>query len=291
VNASSRVQPRSELRREVEDRLAAAGLANAASEARWIVEAASDPGAAGSSEVRVESMVESMVERRLAGEPLQYVLGTWAFRDLELLVDPRVLIPRPETEVVAQLAIDEAERLGARAPDAAVLAVDLGTGSGALALSLASELPGVTVWATDASPAALAVARDNLRRMPTLTSRVHMVEGDWLDALPATVRGRVQLIVTNPPYVAEPEVGGLPTEVARYEPREALVSGPRGLDAITEILRAAPEWLAPRGVVVCELAPHQAAAGCELAAAAGFDPIRIESDLAGRDRVLVARLA
>jgi release factor glutamine methyltransferase len=248
---------------------------------------------------RADEQVAGMVARRAAGEPLQYVLGAWSFRGLDLLVDPRVLIPRPETEVTAEVAIDEALRLGARRGAADPWAgaattytvVDLGTGSGALALALAAELPDAEVWATDVSEDALAVARANLAGAGLPATRVRLAAGNWFDALPRELQGHLRVIVANPPYVAETELAALPPEVAHHEPSDALVSGPTGLEAIEAIVADAPWWLEPgRGALVCELAPHQADAVVERARAAGFADAFVRPDLTGRERVLVARL-
>jgi release factor glutamine methyltransferase len=240
--------------------------------------------------------VDAMSARRVRGEPLQYVLGSWEFRGIDLMVDPRVLIPRPETEVVAQVAIDELARAGARTGKAnpwsggitEFAVADLGTGSGALALALVTQLPDAAVWATDASEPALAVARANLSSIGVAATRVRLVQGDWFDALPLELRGELRLVVSNPPYVSEAEFDDLPIEVAAYEPTRALVSGPTGLECLERIVRHAPHWLAPGGVLVCEHAPHQADAVRELARAAGFTRIEVRPDLTGRDRALVA---
>jgi release factor glutamine methyltransferase len=229
--------------------------------------------------------VDAMVGRRAAGEPLQYVLGRWGFRSLDLLVDRRALIPRPETEVVAELAIEELRRLGGG--DRPVTAVDLGTGSGALALSLAADVLTAEVWGTDRSTDALAVARANLAGLGRPGSRVRLAAGDWFAALPAELRGRLDLVVSNPPYVGEDEA--LPPEVADWEPREALVAGPAGDEALLGILAEAPSWLARPGTVVLELAPAQAASVATGATAAGAAEVRVRPDLTGRERVLVAR--
>src|SRR3954469_8101572 len=171
---------------------------------------------------RAVPFVEEMATRRLPGEPLQYVVGRWGFRRLDLLVDRRVLIPRPETEQVVEVAIDEARRLGA----APLVAADLGTGSGAIALSLATELHGAEVWGVDVSADALAVARANLTGIGMFAAtRVRLVEGSWFAVLPEDLRGRFGLIVSNPPYVAEDEE--LPPELS-WEPPGALVAGPTG---------------------------------------------------------------
>jgi release factor glutamine methyltransferase len=259
-------------------------------ELRWIVERASGMGPAElvaaldrPATEREAMFVEQMVERRAAGEPLQYVLGRWGFRTLDLLVDTRVLIPRPETEVVAELAID-----AARAIDGTALTVDLGTGSGAIALSLAAELwPDVEVWATDASADALAVARANLAGLGRRAGVIRLVEGDWFDALPTDLRGRIDVLVTNPPYVASTDE--LPREVADWEPVSALRSGPDGLDAIRRIVAGSAEWLRPGGTLVVEIGESQGEAVRDTARTAGLVDVRVEPDLAGRDRALLAR--
>ncbi|MGH9277006.1 MAG: peptide chain release factor N(5)-glutamine methyltransferase [Acidimicrobiales bacterium] len=224
-----------------------------------------------------------MIERRAAGEPLQYVLGRWGFRTLDLYVDRRVLIPRPETEAVVEVALGELR--GVERPTV----VDLGTGSGAIALSVAVEVPGATVWATDASADALAVARANLAGIGSrVAPRVQMAEGRWYDALPGELRGRIDLIVSNPPYVAADE--DLPAEVADWEPAGALVAGATGLEAVVEIVAEAPKWLARPGRLVVEIAPHQAVTVEAMAHQASFTAIDVRPDLTGRLRAVVARL-
>ncbi|MDA8070378.1 MAG: peptide chain release factor N(5)-glutamine methyltransferase [Actinomycetota bacterium] len=268
----------------------------------------------------VVDAVHDIVERRLAGEPLQYLLGAWPFRRLELTVDHRVLIPRPETEVVVGHALDELERAvaeggdpwpAARGPGRAwrtdqpgqgagggVLAVDLGTGSGAIALSLAVEGPGLlggrtlAVWGVDDSPDALAVAQRNLvatRETYPAMADVELVEGDWFEALPRSLLGAVTLVVANPPYVSEAEWATLDPEVREHEPRRALVGGPEGGEAIDRIVQTASRWLAPWGVLVIEVAPHQADDVALQALVHGFDGVLVRPDLAGRSRAVVAR--
>jgi release factor glutamine methyltransferase len=259
-------------------------------EARWIVsEAASDPWPYLLDEVvsvRAKGYFDQMVERRAAGEPLQYVLGRWPFRQLELIVDRRVLIPRPETEQVVEVALRELGLLGS---DPVV--VDLGTGSGAIALSVAAEARPGAVWATDASPDAIAMARANLVGLGgSRAPKVRLLVGSWWDALPVELRGQISLVISNPPYVSTDEMASLPPLVADWEPPSALHGGVRGMDAIEVIVAGAPDWLARPGTLVVELAPHQAAHASALARAAGFVEIRVEKDLAGRDRALVARL-
>lgn len=232
---------------------------------------------------------DRLLERRLAGEPLQYVLGAWGFRTLDLLVDRRVLIPRPETEVVVERALAELDRIRSYAAvgGRALVAVDLGTGSGAIGLSLAVERPGVDVWLTDASGDALAVARANLAGLGRAGTRVRVVEGSWFDALPGELAGTIDLIVSNPPYVGLDD--DLPEAVRAWEPTSALLAGPDGLDDIRVLVRESPRWLRTGGALVVELAPDQAATVAELAAEVGFTGVSVEPDLAGRSRCLIAR--
>jgi release factor glutamine methyltransferase len=230
----------------------------------------------------------SMLDRRASGEPVQYVLGHWAFRKLDLMVDRRVLIPRPETEVVVEVALAELSRLEAVSP----LVADLGTGSGAIALSIATERADVEAWATDISEDALVVASANLAGLGVqAVGRVQLAKGSWWKALPSDLRGAVDLAVVNPPYVAETELPGLPFEVSGWEPRGALVAGPSGLEALEEIVKEAPGWLAGTSALVVEIAPHQADAVKALALGAGFSEVLVRPDLTGRHRTLVARQA
>jgi release factor glutamine methyltransferase len=245
---------------------------------------------------RAAGALETLVGRRRAGEPLQYVLGSWTFRGIDLLVDRRVLIPRPETEVLAEVAIAEAARLGLRVgrpdpwatttPDAVVC--DLGTGSGAVALALAAALPDVQVWATDVSAGALAVARANLAGSGGAAVRVRLATGSWFAALPPALAGRVHLVVSNPPYVREDEFAALPPEVRDWEPAEALVSGPTGMEAVAEILADAPRWLTRPGTVVLEVATERAEVAAALARQLAYARVELHPDLAGRPRILVA---
>jgi release factor glutamine methyltransferase len=275
-------------------------------EARFIVDEVLDvgPGGPRPGVVPTAAAVEAraMAARRAAGEPLQYIFGHWPFRGLDLRVDPRVLIPRPETEQVVQVALGEARRLRRLRPEMGLVTVDAGTGSGAIALALATELGADVVeeiWATDTSAGALEVATANLeaclaaaaaaRPLPS----VALVEGSWLGPLPPRLRGRVDLVVSNPPYVTEEEWAVLAPEV-RAEPRQALVAGPgrqgaAGLADVEAVLEEARRWLARPGAVVVELAPAQAGAAQDRAQQLGYDEVRVEPDLAGRPRALVAR--
>ncbi len=266
-----------------------------AREARWLVQHVDGDSA--------RALV--LADRRAAGEPLQYVLGRWPFRSLELAVDTRVLIPRPETEQVVEVALSELASLQLSSEgfddEDPVICVDLGTGSGAIALSLATEgrthAPGLQVWATDASRDALEVAGANLeelaRRDPDGARRVRLREGSWFEALPAEVAGQVSLVVANPPYVAETEFSLLDPTVRLWEPRSALVApdgrGVGGLGDIETIVAGALPWMKPGGVLVVEIDPAQAEATLATARQAGWDRAETRRDLAGRIRMVVAR--
>lgn len=276
---------------EAEPRLAAAGVESPEVSVRRIIERAAgfDGGeyALGLSEPATERAMgffDAMVERRLAGEPLQYVLGEWSFRTLDLMVDRRVLIPRPETEQVVEVALAELDALGSDAPRV----LDLGTGSGAIALSVAVERPASRVWAADVSPEAMDVARANLAGIGQAGTRVTLVEGSWFDALPRDMQGTLDLVISNPPYVAASDP--LPAEVADWEPTGALIPGPTGLEAIEQIIAGAPVWLRRPGALVVELAPSQGDDAVALARAADFTAAHVAPDLTGRARALVARI-
>lgn len=236
---------------------------------------------------RAAAHLDAMVERRCLGEPLQYVVGSWSFRTLDLFVDRRVLIPRPETEQVVERALQELDRVTGKA-SAASTVVDLGTGSGAIALAIAAERPAAQVWAMDVSADALSVARANLAGLGTrLAPRVRLLEGSWFEPLPAELRGAVDLVVANPPYVAADEE--LPSVVRDWEPTEALLAGATGLEALEVIVGEAPGWLRRGGALVSEIGIAQAAAVTELAVAAGFTDVDVYYDLTERPRILAAR--
>ena len=228
---------------------------------------------------------DALVARRSAGEPLQYVLGSWGFRGLDLLVDRRVLIPRPETEWVVEQALG---LLPAGSDAGSQVVVDLGTGSGAIALSIAQErFPHVRVVATDVSDDALDVARANLAGLGRRAAAVELHLGSWWDAVPPELQGGLDLVVSNPPYIGADEA--LPPEVADWEPRGALVPGAAGTEDLEVVLAGAAEWLRPGGWVVCEIGETQGAAVAAIAAAAGLVDVAVRPDLSGRDRMVVAR--
>jgi len=269
-------------------------------QASWIVEHCE---ARTTNPADMADMVRALAERRAAGEPLQYVLGTWQFRTLELEVDRRVLIPRPETEQVVEVALGELARIARERggdPDP-LICVDLGTGSGAIALSLAVEGPrtamAVEVWASDASTDALEVAGANLQGLMATdelaAGRVELVRGSWFAALPARLARRVDLIVSNPPYVTEAEYDTLDPVVREWEPVSALVAqrgrgGVAGMSDIEQVVAGAGLWLRPSGALVVELAPSQAYASIDAARRAGFSRVGTARDLAGRVRMLEA---
>ncbi len=322
---------------------------------------ATSPGATSPAATQAQrDLLAALVARRQAGEPLQYVLGHWSFRSIELAVDRRVLIPRPETEQVVEQALAELRRVAGersgrasgagRGPGADATAspgvdataspgrevsgrggpvvVDLGTGSGAIAFSVAveagPELPDLMVWATDLSDKALAVARANREALigsdrpddggpaakaggaadragagplPSGALRalrsLRFARGSWFDALPASLRGGIALVVANPPYVSSTDYVCLDPGVRDWEPELALVAGTGtggvgGTAEIETIVREAPRWLVPGGTLVVEIDPAQADGAIDLARRVGFGAVRTERDLAGRNRMLVA---
>lgn len=271
-------------------------------EARWLLEeVAGDRWASLRAHVDEPAPEEAhgalleLVRRRRSGEPLQHVLGHWSFRRLELLVDDRALIPRPETEVVVELALAELDAAGPPHPargggPGQLLAADLGTGSGAIACSLVTERRNVAVLAIDRSPRALSLAAANVARLDhRAASRVRLLRADWYGPLRCAPPAGLNLVVANPPYLAEEELVGLDPVVRDHEPREALVAGPSGLEAVAAVVGGAPSVLAAGGALVVEIAPAQAAPVLELARAAGAREARVEPDLTGRERALVAR--
>ena len=234
--------------------------------------------------LRPEELAEfkARLQRRARREPLQYIAGHADFRELRLRVDRRVLIPRPETEVLV------GEVLAWAAGRAGATAVDVGTGSGAIALSLAVEGAFSRVVATDVSPDALALAEENARDAAP-DAAVEFRLGHLLEAVAGE---RFDVVVSNPPYVGEEERASLDPEVREWEPAEALFSGAGGLDVLRELVRSAPEHLRPGGLLALEIGASQAAAVAELVrAAGGFGEPRIRRDLAGRERIVLAERA
>jgi len=274
------------------DALVAMGVPEARLDAEVLLAAASGRGRAsliadpsGPVPPAVARLYGEFVRRRLRREPVAYIVGTKGFRRIELAVDRRVLVPRPETELLVEVAL---ERRPGRV-------LDVGTGSGAIALALADELPEARIVATDTSPGALEVARANAERL-SLGERVHfevgtVPEGEAFD-----------LVIANLPYVAERDWAGLEPEVTQWEPREALLAGEDGLDAYRELLAPmdagpaeclrptfsdAPEVLAGTAAVAVEIGEGQAVEVAELMRDAGFAEVSVREDLAGIERVVV----
>ncbi len=234
---------------------------------------------------RCVASLDAMIARLSGGEPLQYVLGSWGFRTLDVFVDKRVLIPRPETEEVAGHAIAAVKQCVAANGSAKV--VDLGTGSGVIGLSIAAECDNVDVWLTDASHDALTVARANLAGLGRKGSTVTLQHGDWFEALDADLQGACDVIVSNPPYCAPDDAFGV--NVQEYEPDSALVSGPTGLEDLDHIIANAPNWLTKQGTLVVEFAPGQETHLC-VEAQNSFSYVEAIKDIAGRYRCLVAKI-
>lgn len=214
--------------------------------------------------------------QRCTGVPLQHLTGEQQFMDLLLRVRPGVFVPRPETEVLVERAL---ELLPERE---ASIVVDVGTGTGAVALALKRYRPEASVFATDSSPEASALARENARR---LGLAVGVLEGDLFAPLPGALRGRVDLVVSNPPYITREEYQGLPPDV-RADPYEALVGG---TDVHRRLADESPRWLRPGGWLVLEIGASQAGEVRSLLDP-GFDEVEVLSDLAGRDRIVRGRL-
>lgn len=229
--------------------------------------------------------LRELVRRRGNRAPLQHLTGTTGFLGHELQVTPDVLVPRPETERLAQLAL---ERLASRPGEPRAL--DFGTGSGCLAISLAAGVPAARVTALDISPAALAVAAANAGRAG-VADRLRWVEGDGFRRAPEEVAGagRFGLVVSNPPYVASAEIATLEPEVRDHDPRVALDGGPDGLDIHRRLASAAGAWLEPDGWLLAEFGDGQAPALGEIYGAAGWREWTVEKDLSGRERVLIVR--
>ncbi len=215
--------------------------------------------------------------RRRSGEPLQYIEGSTDFGPITLLVDARALIPRPETERMWELAI---EMLG---QNEAPSIIDVGTGSGNLALALRATFPRARVVATDISATAIDLARENAGN---LGLDVEFISGDLFDPVAPSLRGTIDLIVSNPPYVASGEWSALPAEVRDHEPMNALVAGPQGTEMLERIADEAQSWLRPGGQLLCEIGETQ---GHEcLALFARYRP-EILPDLTGRPRFVAGR--
>ncbi len=230
---------------------------------------------------RLSALWLDRVERH---QPVQYLLGTTFWRDLELVVSPAVLIPRPETESIIDIALavtDSHQQQG--------IWVDLGTGSGAIAIAIARALPAARVFAVDISPAALAIAKINATRSGAI-DRIDFSQGSWWSSL-SHLQGRVAVMLSNPPYIPSQELCHLQPEVRDHEPHLALDGGEDGLAAIQILVDTAPEYLQAGGIWLTEMMAGQGGAVAALLAEHGsYTDIQIIDDLAGLDRFAIARL-
>ena len=272
----------------IREELAEKGVADAGLEAEVLIRAALKTDRAGffsnlshRMTATQEAQVGDLLERRTAGEPLAYILGSREFYGLAFYVNPSVLIPRQETELLVDKAL---EYLRARSLERPAVA-DVGTGSGAIAVAIAHQVPGALLYATDSSRDALLVADANRRRHSVLDT-VHLVQSDLLCGL----QKRVNLIVSNPPYLRTGEMANLPGDVAR-EPRHALHGGVDGLDVTRRLIRQAPSHLQPGGQLLVEIAPQQLEAVLQTSyeAFAG-GRVSFAHDLLGLPRVVIAQL-
>jgi len=219
------------------------------------------------------------VRRRAEGMPLQYVTGEMPFRHIIVRVEPGVFIPRPETEVLVQTGIDHITSRSVDAPRV----IDLCTGSGCVACSIAVELPGAHVWAGDRSPDAVRVVTDNAERLG-VADRIDIAQGDLFESIPPELKGTIDVVLANPPYIPSADVPTLSPEVLGYEPELALDGGPDGLDVARRLISEAREWLAPGGLLAMELDERRVKGAVNIMEP-WYEDRYIVKDLAGRDRV------
>jgi release factor glutamine methyltransferase len=255
----------SAVRAETVDRLRAAGCVFAEDEARLLTAAA--PTAAG---------LQGLIDRRVAGEPLEYIVGWVEFHGRRFEVDPGVFVPRRRTELLVEQA-----RL--RASSGSVV-VDLCCGNGAIGATLAALVPGITLHASDLDPGAVRCARRNLRRLDAF-----VYVGDLFDPLPRAVRGRVDVLVANVPYVPTDAVVSMPSEARDHEPLLALDGGADGLDVLRRVAIEAPGWLAPTGQLLIETSRRQAPTAARIFAAAGLVPAIVTDDERGATVLIGSR--
>ena len=273
--------------------LEAAGIENGRQEARWLmsqlmceIPPCSVPCPADLPEWLFEEF-DRRLKRRIGGEPLQYIMGSAEFYDVELLVGPGVLIPRPETEQLVEIALTLAEN--GEAQNSSVVAhscavCDLCTGSGAIALAIAKAMPTAMVTGIDISAAALAYAQKNKERLAL--ANVSFLHGDLFAPLPAG--SRFALITANPPYVSEGDYAALEPVVREHEPALALIGGKDGLDVLRRIAASARGFLLPGGVFISEIGDEQGQAAKELFEANGFPKVETRRDYSGKDRFVIA---
>lgn len=253
--------------------LKAYGVDNAYWEAKWLFDSNFD-------------LFKSRLKQRTEGRPLQHILGSQPFRYLNLKVCPGVFIPRPETELLVEYAI---ATIRARFKDSeSITFVDVGTGAGAIALSLVYELPNASGWAVDASELALSVAGENARAYG-LEDKVNFVHGSLFDDLSKNLHSQVDLVISNPPYVCRREIGGLQTEIKDFEPHQSLDGGLDGLNFYREIVSSSPLFLKEDGFLALEIAKDQAEEVTDLIdKTAKFSCVKVYKDYNSIDRVVIA---
>jgi len=279
--------------------LRAAGIASPEVDARWLVEAASgiDPRRSPGLVLTdvAAGMLADLVARRCGREPLQLVVGTTAFRTIGLRCRAGVFVPRPETEVLAGIAIDlvrDAQRDPGRPDRGAVVVQEPCCGTGAVGLAVASEVDGAVVLLGDRSSVAVALAEENRAALAAdglLRSRVEVQRGDLLDAFVASPHGAPDVIVANPPYLPSADLATLDPEVAEHDPHEALAGGPDGHEVVDALLAAAAQSLAPGGAVALEIDARRAEEAVAVARRAGLIDVAVHRDLTDAPRFVVAR--
>ncbi len=282
-----------ELIKSAAEQLVAAGIDDARSNAEYM--AAHVCGAPGRAELRLKrgdkarsdhaAVFEELVLRRTRREPLQYILGEWEFFGLPMIVRPGVLIPRPETEILVEEALKESSSMP---PEITI--VDAGTGSGAIALALASRLPNAQVFGHDVSAEAIEIAQENKKQLNLRNIQFemgNMMDRDWLESK----RGRVNLLVSNPPYVSRSDYETLDPELRLFEPRAALTDESSGYTFYERLAEHASRLLTPEGRLLVELGFGMADRVAEIMQSSGINIVRVVPDLAGIPRVLVAARA
>jgi release factor glutamine methyltransferase len=274
------------------------GVPSPETDARWLVAdvAGVDPRrephrSLGSAEAE---RLAGLVQRRVHREPLQLVLGTTAFRTIELRCRPGVFIPRPETEVLAGIAIAFVRGMSEQQSHdgRAIVVREPCCGTGAVGLAVASEVVGATIALADRSEAAVALAEENRRsieRAGLLRSHVEVRRGDLLEAFDPADRGAVDVLVANPPYLPAADLAGLDPEVAGHDPHDALSGGADGHELVDRLLAAAADWLTPGGVVLLEIDARRAAGTVSVARRVGLVDVEVHRDLTGAERFVVGR--
>lgn len=227
--------------------------------------------------------IKVWLRRRSAGEPLYYITGERHFRHITVKVGPEVLVPRPETELLVESVIKAVMATRSEFTDVRIL--DLGTGSGAIALSLAKELPGCRLVAVDRSSDALRLAEENIAR-EQLQGRIELRQGDYFAALAPDAAPLFDVVVTNPPYISDQAIEELAVDVRDWEPRMALSGGEDGLDAYRAIIPVAPGHLKGDGLIAMEIGEEQAGSVTAILREQGFADVNVEKDLAGKDRIV-----